>query len=224
MWTIFSLYQICYDIASVLCFVFFFGLEACGILAFWPGIEPKPPALEGKVLTTGLLGKSWRDILILEVIVIGAIWSFFVIVVQSLSCVQLFATAWTPCPSLSAGVCSDSCPMSWWCYPTISSSVTHLFFLPTVILWFVHYFIHQLIQIYLLNIMSKQNHMWQERQKDFMTILWVLTVWWREVNMYYITRQGLATPGSLQYNRSKEKATLKSPRVVQGRGLREVLR
>ena len=34
MWTIFSLYQICYDIASVLCFVFFFGLEACGILAF----------------------------------------------------------------------------------------------------------------------------------------------------------------------------------------------
>ncbi|KAI4544243.1 hypothetical protein MG293_004509 [Ovis ammon polii] len=46
----------------------------------------------------------------------------------------------------------------------------------------------------------------------------------REVNIYYMTRQGLATPGSLRYNRSKEKATLKSPRVVQGRGLREVLR
>ena len=27
-----------------------------------------------------------------------------------------------PCPSLSPGVCSDSCPLSW-CYPTISSSV-----------------------------------------------------------------------------------------------------
>ena len=28
-----------------------------------------------------------------------------------------------PCPSLSPGVCSNSCPMSQWCLPTISSSV-----------------------------------------------------------------------------------------------------
>ena len=35
-----------------------FGPEACGILAPQPGIEPAPPALEGKVLTTGLPGKS----------------------------------------------------------------------------------------------------------------------------------------------------------------------
>ena len=28
-----------------------------------------------------------------------------------------------PCPSLSSGACSDSCPLSWWCHPTISSSV-----------------------------------------------------------------------------------------------------
>ena len=27
------------------------------------------------------------------------------------------------CPPLSLGVCSDSCPLSRWCYPTISSSV-----------------------------------------------------------------------------------------------------
>ena len=27
-----------------------------------------------------------------------------------------------PCPSLSPKVCSNSCPLSWWCYPTISSS------------------------------------------------------------------------------------------------------
>ena len=26
-------------------------------------------------------------------------------------------------PSLSPGVCSTSCPLSWWCHPTISSSV-----------------------------------------------------------------------------------------------------
>ena len=35
----------------------FFGHETCGILAPWPGIEPTPLALEGKVLTTGPPGK-----------------------------------------------------------------------------------------------------------------------------------------------------------------------
>ena len=39
-----NLYWICYNLASVLCFVFF-GPEAHGILAHWPGIEPIPPAL-----------------------------------------------------------------------------------------------------------------------------------------------------------------------------------
>ena len=29
-----------------------------------------------------------------------------------------------PCLSLSLGVCSNSCPLSQWCYPAISSSVT----------------------------------------------------------------------------------------------------
>ena len=29
-----------------------------------------------------------------------------------------------PCPSLTPGVCSDCCPLSWWCHPTISSCVT----------------------------------------------------------------------------------------------------
>ena len=27
-----------------------------------------------------------------------------------------------PCPSPSLGACSNSCPSSWWCHPTISSS------------------------------------------------------------------------------------------------------
>ena len=31
-----------------------------------------------------------------------------------------------PCPSLSPRVCSNSCPLSWWCHPTISSSVSPL--------------------------------------------------------------------------------------------------
>ena len=49
-----SLYWICYNIASVLCF----GFLAWRILAPQPGIKPVPPALEGKVLTTAEPGKS----------------------------------------------------------------------------------------------------------------------------------------------------------------------
>ena len=33
-----------------------------------------------------------------------------------------------PCPSLSPRVCSNSCPLSQWCYLNISSSATHFFF------------------------------------------------------------------------------------------------
>ena len=29
-----------------------------------------------------------------------------------------------PCPWLAPGVCSNSCPLSQWCHPTISSSIT----------------------------------------------------------------------------------------------------
>ena len=48
--------------------------------------------------------------------------------IQSLSSVQLFATPWTLARQASlsftmAGVCSNSCPSSWWCHPTISVSV-----------------------------------------------------------------------------------------------------
>ena len=55
-------------------------------------------------------------------------------VVQSLSCFQLFETPWTAAqqasPSLlSPGVCSNSCPLSQWSHPTISSSVA-LFYFP----------------------------------------------------------------------------------------------
>ena len=54
IWTIFKVF-ICYNIASML---WFFGQEACGILALQPGIEPVPPELKGKVSTTGLPGMS----------------------------------------------------------------------------------------------------------------------------------------------------------------------
>ena len=55
--------------------------------------------------------------------------------VQLLSCVRLLATPWTqharlPCPSLSSWVCSNSCPLSQWCHPAISSSVVPFFSCP----------------------------------------------------------------------------------------------
>ena len=45
-----------------------------------------------------------------------------------LSCVWLFVTPWTaarrlPCPSPTPRACPNSCPLSRWCHPTISSSV-----------------------------------------------------------------------------------------------------
>ena len=57
-------------------------------------------------------------------------------IVQLLSYVWLFVTLWTaapglPYPSLSLGVCSNSCPLSQQCHPTISSCHP-LVLLPTV--------------------------------------------------------------------------------------------
>ena len=48
--------------------------------------------------------------------------------VQSLSCVWLFETPWLqqarpPCPSPTPRVYLNSCPLSRWCHPAISSSV-----------------------------------------------------------------------------------------------------
>ena len=52
--------------------------------------------------------------------------------VHLLSCVQLFVTPWTAAHQASLSfaisqsllrVSANSCPLSWWCHPTISSSV-----------------------------------------------------------------------------------------------------
>ena len=56
-----------------------------------------------------------------------------IVFVKSLSHVQLFTTSLTVdarllCPPLSPRVCSDSCPLSQWCYLTISASATYFSF------------------------------------------------------------------------------------------------
>ena len=78
-----------------------------------PGIKRESLSLPGGFLTDELPGKStWTKC--------G--------VVQSLSHVRLFVThglqhARLLCPSWSPRVCSNSCPLSQWCHPTISYSV-----------------------------------------------------------------------------------------------------
>ena len=59
-----------------------------------------------------------------------AIYYVYIVVVdvESLSHVRLFVTPWTApyhlcSPSPSPAVCSDSCPLSPWCHPTVSSSI-----------------------------------------------------------------------------------------------------
>ena len=49
-----DLLQYCF---ILLCLFVWFGCEACGILVPQPGMKPACPALEGKVLATGLPGK-----------------------------------------------------------------------------------------------------------------------------------------------------------------------
>ena len=58
MWTIFKVFIEFVTILLLFYVFWFFGREACGILAPRPGIEATPLALEGEVLTTGLPGKS----------------------------------------------------------------------------------------------------------------------------------------------------------------------
>ena len=71
-------------------------------------------------------GKDGKYLLAIKTVTPN-VYSLFVI--QLLSHVQLFAThglqyARLPCPLLSPRACSNLCPSSRWCHPTISSFVT----------------------------------------------------------------------------------------------------
>ena len=66
----------------------------------------------------------------IRVLVFHSFSMYSLVVIQSLSHVQLFAIPGTavpqiPCPSLSRRVCLDSYPLSWWCHTTTSSSSAH---------------------------------------------------------------------------------------------------
>ena len=77
-----------------------------------PVFKLRSPALQVDSLPTELPGKPIYLLLCSHWIMSNSLWS------HGLQYTRI------PCPSLSSGVCSNSCPLSQWCYSTISSSVT----------------------------------------------------------------------------------------------------
>ena len=77
-----------------------------------------------------------------------------------------------PCPSLSPGVCSNSCPLSQWCHSTISSSIAPFSSCP-------HCFPasgslpHRLCPLFILAAWSQHPLWWQTQQ---LRLLWVVSV------------------------------------------------
>ena len=63
--------------------------------------------------------------LIYNIVLVSSVQQYESTFVQWLSCVWPYGLqhAGLPCPSPSPGACSNSCPLSQWCHPTISSSV-----------------------------------------------------------------------------------------------------
>ena len=82
------------------------GYSLSGVLLFptpWTGACQAPLSMDGVLLyNTGLFSRS---------------------VMSDSSQPHELQQARLPCTLPSPGACSDSCPLSWWCHPTISSSV-----------------------------------------------------------------------------------------------------
>ena len=80
----------------------------------WPRDQTKSPALLADSLLSEPPGKPAHTLLLLL---------FSQSVVSDSLQPRGLQHARLPCPSPSPGACSNSCPLSRWCHPTISSSV-----------------------------------------------------------------------------------------------------
>ena len=118
-----------------LCGFFWPHHVACGILVPWPriapwttaGIEPGSTAIKAHILTatTGEIPwccSYWLFLLLFDYCSVLLQLSSFSGSVMSdslwphgLQCARL------PCTSPTPGVYSNSCPLDWWCHPTVSS-------------------------------------------------------------------------------------------------------
>ena len=95
--------------------------------------NPRPPCIKVWSLNSCLPGKSPNQkVLIIKSL--GTYKRYFISYIFSsiqFSHSVMSDSLWShglqharpPCPSPTPGVHSDSCPLSWWCHPTISSSV-----------------------------------------------------------------------------------------------------
>ena len=91
-----------------------------------PETGPSPsqlnPGIEGEIQASFFSMMFWDENRDID-------WGgYVVVIVQELSHVRLFAIPWTAACQASRSftspeVYSNSCPLSWWCHPTISSSV-----------------------------------------------------------------------------------------------------
>ena len=94
-----------------------------------PGIEPRSLTLQADAFTSEPSGKPWHLVNSQEMLLILIAW-FTLIWVQfshsvmsdSLRPHGLQHTK-LPCLSPTPRACSNSCPSSWWCHPTISFSI-----------------------------------------------------------------------------------------------------
>ena len=89
-------------------------------------LERSPRERNGNPIQHSCLGKP-MDRGVGWAAVHGVIRVRHIVAVQLLSCIRIFATdeqqlTRLPCPSPSLRVCSNSCPLSQWCHPTMSNS------------------------------------------------------------------------------------------------------
>ena len=78
-----------------------------------PGIKPMSPALQTDYLLSETPGKPLQRLSV----------QFSPSIMSGSLQPHGLHHARLPCPSPTPGVYSNSCPLSWWCHPTISSSV-----------------------------------------------------------------------------------------------------
>ena len=100
----------------------------------------------------------------------------FVVTAQSLSHVQVFVThrlqhTRLPCPSLSSGVCTNSCSLSQWCHPPISSCCP--LFLHKIL---AHNFNSPYIPCHIL--VSMLSHSYMDQTRGYISLFYSLESLW----------------------------------------------
>ena len=94
--------------------------EAHGILVPWQGIEPASLSLQGRFLTTG---PAVSDLSCFFFLIGQSLLQFSCSVMSDSLRPKALQHTRPPCLSSTPGAHPNPCPLSWWCHPTISSSV-----------------------------------------------------------------------------------------------------